>query len=666
MARMLFGGETAEIYLHEDVDGDLHAYGPLVAKCYDGFDDSASPVLDLLSLDEEGLDNLVVTGGDDAEASQIGQLPAFYGPDEVYELWVSVNDSPRQLLRAVNVGSNLISTKQSVDLLFNSGDVNPFDTALVDLPDVDGEQVEDAPEGSTLVKLSSGLYSSGSSPIPLSDILWVAASDAPANFQGAPYVCDGVDDQVEINAALSNSLGLKVGLSPGNFAVADPVRMHYQANPAAAALAPRSQYLIGSGQSVSKLNIKAGINAGIYIYDNVGAHIWDLTINVPDQRAIWAFGPGSAVDYRSMINGSIRRVTIAGPSAGTHANWGMSLKSADRVLLEDVTMTGTKWGMEIVSEETNQRFGNFVLRNCRVTIIGDNGQCYRTGNDAGELRQITFDTCMATVASTAQAGTEGWRISAASGQTYGVRLINCSSVGLATAIHTWPNVSDLEADFAVVEPRQAGLFAQAEGTDSKYMVSEFRVPSSVTVATLMTDTAPTGRINEYWHHTYTIGTSTISGTLGNSIIRRGIQEGLGTVPAALLRTQSNLIDRTSTKTVSVASGSIGTVASGFTVNTAIMRTSLDGKLVFGYLILKNTAGITVTPGSPNIADTLVYTINTAYRPTDSIFSFWGTAPSGSTQGTLIIGSAGTVTLTTANTTVAANSSIVITFIYVRD
>ena len=60
MARMLFGGEIFDVYLHEDPEGDLHAYGPLVAKFYDGEDESASPIVDLVSYEGESISEVVV------------------------------------------------------------------------------------------------------------------------------------------------------------------------------------------------------------------------------------------------------------------------------------------------------------------------------------------------------------------------------------------------------------------------------------------------------------------------------------------------------------------------------------------------------------------------------------------------------------------------------
>lgn len=50
----------------------------------------------------------------------------------------------------------------------------------------------------------------------------VAASDAPASWDGAEYVCDGTADDVQIQAALDADLG-PVHLSPGTFSVATSI-----------------------------------------------------------------------------------------------------------------------------------------------------------------------------------------------------------------------------------------------------------------------------------------------------------------------------------------------------------------------------------------------------------------------------------------------------------
>ena len=67
-----------------------------------------------------------------------GQLPIFEGPDDVYEMWTSINSSPRQLLVSTNIGSYLGPTKDQVDNLLGSGNTNPFGTTLTALLDVDG------------------------------------------------------------------------------------------------------------------------------------------------------------------------------------------------------------------------------------------------------------------------------------------------------------------------------------------------------------------------------------------------------------------------------------------------------------------------------------------------------------------------------------------------
>lgn len=662
MGRMLFGGGSAEIYLYEDDEGDLRPYGPVEARFFDGPGEQAGVIVDLVTLDEVPVDKIIVPDQDDETAR--GQLPMFLGPDDVYEMWMSVNSSPRQLIQAVNTGSNLFPTKQAIDSITGGSDPNPFDTALTDLLDVDGEAVAVASEGSSLVKLPSGLYGPGSSPIPLSDTLWVAASDAPANFQGAPYVCDGTDDHVQINEALNNSFGLKVGLSPGNFDIGDPLRMRYTSNPATGLAAPKAQFLIGAGQSVSKLNVRSGVNAGIYIYDNVGAHIWDLTINVVNQRAIWAFRPGGATaGYRSMLNGSVRRVTIAGPSGGTHNTWAASFKSPDRITIEEVTVQATQYGLEIVTEEATQRFGEIVFRNCRVTLVGDGGQCYRTGNDAGEFRGITFDTCTATVVATTQATTEGFRIQASGGQTYGVNLINCTSFGLVSAITTSANVSDVNADFALVETKQGGSFAVAAGTASNFRCREFRVPSSVTTATIMTDTGAASMPNQYWYHIYTQGSSAVSGTLGNAIVRRGLAEGFGTVlPATLKRNPNQQISRTDIDPIEIPTGSVGSVNTNFTVLDNKIRTGLGGKYVYGWFRLRSTNAI--TPTNNNMPDTLMYTLNTAYRPSENIHVLWSTGPA---TGTIFINaSTGNISIITGNQTITASAILTFSFAFLKD
>jgi hypothetical protein len=87
-----------------------------------------------------------------------------------------------------------------------------------------------------VASLESLLQAQTGSPVPSTAGRLVAAKDAPAAVKAAAdYVCDGVDDQVEINAALESlsddhsprfgTQGGSVGLWGRNFSISAPIRL---------------------------------------------------------------------------------------------------------------------------------------------------------------------------------------------------------------------------------------------------------------------------------------------------------------------------------------------------------------------------------------------------------------------------------------------------------
>jgi hypothetical protein len=112
--------------------------------------------------------------------------------------------------------------------------------------------------------------------------------------------------------------------------------------------------------------------------------------------------------------------------------------------------------------------------------------------------------------------------------------------------------------------------------------------------------------------------------------------------ADLLNT--NIID---VPDVTVVTATVGTVASGFSVNDVRAATLSDGKHVDIDLYCART-GADITATSGNIADTLMFTLAAAYRPTHIKSAIWG---NGTSSGEATVDTAGLVTLRTASSTI---------------
>lgn len=113
-------------------------------------------------------------------------------------------------------------------------------------------------------------------------------------------------------------------------------------------------------------------------------------------------------------------------------------------------------------------------------------------------------------------------------------------------------------------------------------------------------------------------------------------------------------------TAAVTGASVGTIASGFSVATALARTALRGKLIYVKLDIVNTAAITSTSG--DIPDQTIFTLLAALAPTElANFHFTAGAPNGDIQ----INPDGTCVIRSANVSITASSNIRTSFQYLR-
>lgn len=100
----------------------------------------------------------------------------------------------------------------------------------------------------------------------------------------------------------------------------------------------------------------------------------------------------------------------------------------------------------------------------------------------------------------------------------------------------------------------------------------------------------------------------------------------------------------------VTDSSPGTVAANFT-GSGLARTLADGNLVYVSLTLVTTNAIPESGG--NIPDTTCYTLNAAYRPSEAVYTAFG---SGVYFGLATINTNGTVVLRAANVSIGAGDS----------
>ena len=108
----------------------------------------------------------------------------------------------------------------------------------------------------------------------------------------------------------------------------------------------------------------------------------------------------------------------------------------------------------------------------------------------------------------------------------------------------------------------------------------------------------------------------------------------------------------------VVDSSVGSAAVNFSSPTGIVKTMFDGNLIYFFLIITSTNSITAT--ADNIADTTIFTLDSAYWPSEEVpFAFAYAAGGG--WGTIT--TAGLVTIRTAVETIPAAATLRLTATY---
>lgn len=154
MTRLQYGGGPEDVYMTQDAQtGFMKPTGGAQALFYDS-SARLTRYTDLTTLTGQPITYITTSDGTDGWA--LGQIPPFYGPDGVFEMWVSVAGSPPFLLQASNLGSYAGPMLSQLQNLLAA----PA-PSLRTLTDVDATSLQNGAIGNAVVKLASGLWGSG-------------------------------------------------------------------------------------------------------------------------------------------------------------------------------------------------------------------------------------------------------------------------------------------------------------------------------------------------------------------------------------------------------------------------------------------------------------------------------------------------------------------------
>lgn len=167
MSRLQFGGGPEDVYLVPDANGNLHEGPGAVVQFYSA-ETGSNPITDLLDRNSSPITTVTTSTGSDGRVP--GQIPPFFGPDGVFEMWASAAGSPRFLMQASNLGSYLGPVKDQFTQ--HAAQPNAHGTKLQDLLNV-ATAAGSATDGQALIyQASSSTWIPGSA----------SASSAPGNM----------------------------------------------------------------------------------------------------------------------------------------------------------------------------------------------------------------------------------------------------------------------------------------------------------------------------------------------------------------------------------------------------------------------------------------------------------------------------------------------------
>ncbi|MFF0736884.1 glycosyl hydrolase family 28-related protein [Streptomyces chartreusis] len=221
---------------------------------------------------------------------------------------------------------------------------------------------------------------------------YVVANNASAREKArADYLCDGIADQVQIQAAIDAVQaegGGIVQLSPGGFNIAATIEI----NGTLDENDPRTVTLKGCGQQVTELTVASGVT-GITISDWAQIHLEKLCLFISGAGiGIKSIGVNDVGDNNnvSFWHSSFRDLRINGGFVTTATTWAMELGMPWRSTFENIEIEGCRNGIKIINDATMQNAGDCVFSRFFVEIVGAGGYALYVDSIDGNMNQNTW------------------------------------------------------------------------------------------------------------------------------------------------------------------------------------------------------------------------------------------------------------------------------------
>lgn len=228
-------------------------------------------------------------------------------------------------------------------------------------------------------------------PFPAQLFRVVAAADASVEVRrAARYVCDGVADQVQIQAAIDAAKadgGGIVQLSGGTFNLTATLAISGNTDEDDA----DTVTLRGVGAQATTLKMAANVN-GIELTNWAMANIEDLGIVVS--------GTGSCIHSTAVLSGnevsfwhsSFRNLRLNGYlGAGSTTGWGMDLAMPWRSVFENIEIEGVANGMRLSNQGSVQNAGDCTFTRMFIEIVGNGHTAIHITGTGNNMNQNNFN-----------------------------------------------------------------------------------------------------------------------------------------------------------------------------------------------------------------------------------------------------------------------------------
>jgi len=410
MARHTFGGGIADwTFIEVDgVDGvdDLAQLDGGVVVTFWNAASGGTQYTDLLDVGQSPVTSVMSDAG--------GQIPEFYGPDGVAQMWAEAGGGQRALMVATDAAAiadsalaaaNAAAANLSAHL--SPSDSNPHNTLYGSLDDVNmtGLVNGQVPVWDVATqRWRPGTPSSAPGSTAAAAVL-VASSDAPQTVKdAADFVCDGTGDQTEVNAAIAAAVPAaggrgKVQLTGGRFNLSGSVIMR------------TGVWLQGAGPftELKAINLTALSGAG----DQVAlVKLFDINTHLTHLSDMWISGNFSAGG--SVAHGICYESASSGDShAGYPATSPDPSHQVRNLYVQGFSNGTARHGIYLRND-----LRNCSVRNVLVREVGGNGVFLESAPD-NHLTDITVGSVTGT----------GFRIATGNAKLTSCKAFYCDAWG---------------------------------------------------------------------------------------------------------------------------------------------------------------------------------------------------------------------------------------------